>query len=320
MNKILILTNKEDITVDFVIDKLIESNAEYFRFNTEEIGSELTLKISSDNFNILITDNKKNEQIDISSFDSVYYRRPKLPPVPNNLSTGEKYFVSQELTVILDYISLSLDNKLWLNRISDIKKAENKINQQRVAKDIGFKIPISGITNVPSIAKNFISSQSKTIIKPLKIGLIEENEINSKIVYTNEINQHFVDNIDRVSALPVYLQQKIEKQADIRVTIVGKNIYAALIDSQSNEISRTDWRAAQEILPHTKIELPQYLQEYCLNLTAYFNLNFAAIDLVLDKDNKYYFLEINPNGQWAWIEQILKYPISQSIAEYLIGN
>jgi biotin carboxylase len=27
------------------------------------------------------------------------------------------------------------------------------------------------------------------------------------------------------------------------------------------------------------------------------------MDFVLDESGEYYFLEMNPNGQWAWIEE-----------------
>ncbi|EIE01432.1 MvdC/MvdD family ATP grasp protein [Leptospira licerasiae] len=320
MNNVLIITNKEDITVDFVISRLIELGVNYFRFNTEEIGSELSIKIHSVNFGISIYDNIKNKEINLSYFDSVYYRRPKLPIIPINTSPGEALFLSQEITVILEYVNLSLANKKWLNTVSDLKRAENKLNQLRIAKEIGFNIPESLVTNIPEIAQKFISDQISAIIKPLKVGLIEEPNANSKIVYTNEINDKFIANIDRVSVFPVYIQRKVEKAFDIRVTIVAEEIFAVSIDSQSNEYSRTDWRAAKEILPHQSIDLPEKIQKFCFSIMKYYNLNFAAIDLVLSNDGEYYFLEINPNGQWAWIEQLTNYPISQSIANFLVIN
>ncbi|MDI7174870.1 MvdC/MvdD family ATP grasp protein [Leptospira santarosai] len=321
MNKVLIITNKEDVTVDFVVDKLITLRAEYFRLNTEDFGSALSIKIDPTKRQILIKDNYKNEITDLSSFDSVYYRRPKLPENPLNLTSGEVKFYSQEMNVVLEYISYFLENKRWLNKIENIRKTENKINQLTVAQNIGFSIPNSIITNMPAEAEIFITNNiGKSILKPLKVGFIEEKQYSSKIVYTNEVNQHFRDNINRVSLLPVYLQDKIEKKFDIRVTIVGEMIFAAQIDSQTNDVSKIDWRASKEILPHVQIQLPTLIKEYCLNLMKHFELNFSAIDLILDENNNYVFLEINPNGQWAWIEQLLNYPISLSIANYLIGK
>ncbi len=47
---------------------------------------------------------------------------------------------------------------------------------------------------------------------------------------------------------------------------------------------------------------------------------FGAIDLVVDKNNNHYFLEINPNGQWAWLEKLLDFPISKTIVDHLINH
>ena len=58
----------------------------------------------------------------------------------------------------------------------------------------------------------------------------------------------------------------------------------------------------------------------CLKLTKKLELNFSAIDLILDKNKDYIFLEINPNGQWAWIEKRLGYNISCEIIKLLMEN
>ena len=42
-----------------------------------------------------------------------------------------------------------------------------------------------------------------------------------------------------------------------------------------------------------KVIYLHYLKEKILKLMKYFKLNIAAIDVVLGKDNKLYFLEIN---------------------------
>lgn len=102
------------------------------------------------------------------------------------------------------------------------------------------------------------------------------------------------------------------------MTVVGEHIFAAKINSQLSSESLTDWRAANNILPHEKIQLPNELESKCLELNRYFKLNFSAIDFILDTNNEYFFLEINPNGQWAWIEQLLEYPISKAITDILL--
>ena len=71
--------------------------------------------------------------------------------------------------------------------------------------------------------------------------------------------------------------------------------------------------------PHQEIELPRKVEEQCRLLVSELGLRFGAIDLVRTVDDQYYFLEINPNGEWLWIEDALGYPIAASIASQLLG-
>ena len=49
-----------------------------------------------------------------------------------------------------------------------------------------------------------------------------------------------------------------------------------------------------------------------------FELKFGAFDFIVNKSDEWIFLEINPNGQWLWLEKILDIPISECIFKYLI--
>jgi D-alanine-D-alanine ligase-like ATP-grasp enzyme len=68
---------------------------------------------------------------------------------------------------------------------------------------------------------------------------------------------------------------------------------------------------------HRDHDLPASIAEQCVRLTQSFNLRFSAIDLVLDVEGEYWFLEMNPNGQWAWVESRVGLPISETIVDEL---
>ena len=102
------------------------------------------------------------------------------------------------------------------------------------------------------------------------------------------------------------------------MTVVGEKLFPVKIESQEYEESRIDWRRGTNIISHKYIELPKIISRQCINLVKHLNLIFGAIDLVIDKEGNFYFLEINPNGQWAWIEKRLNLPISQEIATLLL--
>jgi len=318
MNKILIITNKEDITVDYVVNKLNSLSADYYRFNTEEIGTSLDIKLDFSDNKFYLFDTIKNINIDFNEFDSIYFRRPKLPFIDNDLTEGEKKFLTKEYTALLEGVYRILDNKKWLNNVYDIRHVENKIYQLLCAGELGFKIPSSLITNISKEAHTFSEKFSDVIFKPMKNGFIEESKRNSKILYTTLVDDFFLKNLDRIKPCPCYFQEHIEKKYDVRVTYINKICYSASIYSQSYETSKTDWRKTDFILQHERIDIPEPIREKCVLLCNKFNLNFAAIDFIVDQSGDYWLLEINPNGQWAWIEEILKYPITSNIIDYLI--
>jgi glutathione synthase/RimK-type ligase-like ATP-grasp enzyme len=107
--------------------------------------------------------------------------------------------------------------------------------------------------------------------------------------------------------------------ADIRVTVVGEQVFPAKIHSQEFEETMVDWRKGENAkVKHERIELPPEIEDKCIELTKRLGLHFGAIDFVLDRGMNYVFLEINPNGQWGWIEKRLGYDISGEIVALLL--
>lgn len=316
---ILIISNKDDITSDFIVKRLKERSASFYRLNTDEIGKTVSVTFDFSKHEYFIYDERAGIEIDLRYVKSVYFRRPELPLISNEISQSEQHFIRSELFFCLEGLYKVLGNAFWLNRVEAIREAENKAWQLINARELGFIIPESLITNKPKDALSFYRrNNGDCIIKPIKSGLVK-GVAEEAIIFTNKITLD-EGNIERVKPSPIYMQRCIGKKADVRVTVVGRRIYAALIHSQDYEESKVDWRAAGFPLAHTRINLPEELQQKCLILSAKFKLNFAAIDFILTEEDEFIFLEINPNGQWAWVEKRLNYNISNEICNLLVQN
>jgi len=317
MTKVLVITNKNDITSDFIIQKLKERGVFFYRFNTEELSKNcfVTLDFQKDNF--LLYDKILGYRINLKEFSSVYFRRPELPKIClDNLNDGEHLFLKNEFLYALEGIYKILKNSYWISPVHAIREAENKIYQLELAKSIGLEIPNSIITNSFSDTLNFYDANiGKCIVKPIKIGLIED-KYNPKVVFTSYLNKR-PDSKTQVETSPNFFQSHIKKKYDVRVIIVGEKVFATLIHSQENQDTKVDWRKGENILKHTKFELPKNIIEKCILLLKSLNLRFGAIDFILDTNNNLIFLEINPNGQWAWIEKQTGYQISNEIVNLL---
>lgn len=314
---ILFITNKEDITTDFVVKRIKKSGANYYRFNTEDLFSsvDICLDFGKNKFELL---DERKGVIGLNKISSVYFRRPKVPIISLNLDVGERNFILNEYHSLLNGIYNILSNKLWINYVCSIREAENKIYQLVLAKKIGFRIPKTMITNYSDSAYQFIkTNRFNCILKPIRSGFVDDPD-NPRVIFTNKINKSKVKELKRIKYCPSIFQNNIEKEADVRVTVVGEKLFPVKIESQEYEESRIDWRRGTNIISHKYIELPKIISRQCINLVKHLNLIFGAIDLVIDKEGNFYFLEINPNGQWAWIEKRLNLPISQEIATLLL--
>jgi hypothetical protein len=102
------------------------------------------------------------------------------------------------------------------------------------------------------------------------------------------------------------------------ITLHSKGNLAAEIDSQATNHTRHDWRRYDHdhtpIRPHA---LPPMQAELCRRLVRRLGLAYGAIDLIVAPDGRHVFVEINPNGQYLWIEDATGLPITEAVCELL---
>jgi len=317
MTYVLLITNNTDVTTDFIVRELSDRKVPFYRFNTETLGSSVFVELDFTAHIFFLKEPAKDICIDLTTVSAVYFRRPEIPVVNKGLSPGEINFVRAEYIFTLEGIYSVLHNARWLNHVNDIRLAENKIYQLLVAQKLGFTIPQSIVTNLPQAALSFYNrNHQHCIIKPVKSGLVE-SEQEEGVIFTNPLILDEQSSA-RIKPCPVYLQQQVDKESDLRITVVGNKVFAAKIHSQESTDAMVDWRRSPQPLAHTEIQLPGEVEQKCIELTKKLSLNFGAIDMILDKDGNYFFLEINPNGQWAWIEKRIGLPISKTITDTLL--
>lgn len=302
---ILIITHKNDYTADYLIDKLNSLNIPYFRFNCEDF---LRYKIN------LEFGNTKGVTINnLSKFSSVWYRRTMLPDLDCE-NESERIYLMSEMNIFLKNLFEVISAK-WLSTPSSVLQAENKFRQLCIAKEIGFNVPKTLVTTDKKELISFISENDKTVIKPLGSGRINYANNSAKLIFTNILDQEVINRIDSFELTPVIYQSYIEKEIELRVTVVGCDIFAASVDSQSLEETSVDWRRKK--IKFEEYTLPEDLKQKCLLMLNKLDISYGAFDFIKGKDGLFYFLEINPNGQWVWVEKDTGMLISDSIIKFL---
>ena len=125
---------------------------------------------------------------------------------------------------------------------------------------------------------------------------------------------HDEDCYDSIELTPVYIQNYVQKSYEVRVTVIDDNYFAVKILSDNS----VDWRDGNN--QYELIDVPEEVRECIKMMMKDFQLRFGAIDYIVSNDGKWYFLEINPNGQWQWLESILNLSISDCIMKVLLGG
>lgn len=327
---VLILTHLNEITVGKIESYLKEMGQRTVRVNTDELfqaGLRLNLSLSQQGLGGRIK--FRDSSFDIKDIKSVWYRRPKKFVVPpdHEGTEEEREFVESEFRAALWSLYTTIDC-FWMNKpLQAVRLFEhNKLLQLKVASSVGLAVPETLISNDPGELIGFAEKLGGVIaVKVICSRIFQESHL-SWGIYTNKVLVNFLKEHERDLVIaPIMAQEYVPKKFELRVTIVGANVFACAIHSQESEKTTDDWRHYDfDNVPHESYQLPEEIKEKLLAFMNAADLSFGAIDMVVKPDGEFVFLEINPSGQFSWIENITGLPISKAIAETLahppIGN
>ena len=310
---ILLVTNRRDITMDYVVAELKRRGTPFYRLNTELLPQSISTMSGRDRkaWSIRIDDREvRGDQI-----TAAYFRRPG---APNSLDSvkdlAEKSYIESEWGSFLKSLYMCLED-VWFSSPTQIFLAEDKPRQLVLAHELGFDIPEVCVTNDWTSVRKLID-QHGAIGKPLREAVLSGG--NERVMFTHRIDTLSESDAEAIALAPFIVQREILKRYDVRVTVVGTKVFATAIWSQANAETEVDWRQGTRTdLKHERIELEESISQRCIDLVRALGLRFGAIDFVCDQDGKLWFLEVNPNGQWAWIENLTGYPISRAIVDEL---
>ncbi len=123
----------------------------------------------------------------------------------------------------------------------------------------------------------------------------------------------------RVSGVPVLVQPYVEKAYELRVTAVGDRLFTCRIDSQGSRRTATDWRLYDFAnTPHSVETLDTATEGAIQALLKTAELTFAAIDMIVNREGEVIFVEMNPSGQFGWLESLVNPRIHEAIVDWLL--
>ena len=318
---VLLITNTNDGDHTDKVEAGIRARGwEAVRLNTDRLATEITVSYRFVNGSkSIIGIHTANKMVDLAVVTNVWYRRPE-PPTLTISNEAQREFAIGEYEEFLNNLWFILRDRFWVNDFLALVRARPKLPQLDVASSLGFKVPQTCVTNNPKVFREFYEQHRQLIYKTLRRPYIGTRERIEYSVPTSRIEEKHLSDIERLLPnAPGFFQEYIQKQYEVRVTIIGNQVFAAKIESAAGPVPVTDWRSgvARGTIEVSSFQVPTLIEEQCRKFLNYYNLRFGAIDLICNPEGEYVFLENNPNGQWFWIEHLTRQPLTDSMCELL---
>jgi glutathione synthase/RimK-type ligase-like ATP-grasp enzyme len=231
-----------------------------------------------------------------------------VPLLPKTLGDeAEEQHVAGEWTEALEGFLAHIPRERWINHPAANAHAAHKLEQLTRARQFELAIPVTLLTQSAEEALAFWQECGGcVVVKPLSSGYLERLVAeNDTQVFTSAVTQEDINSFDLVTHCPTLFQKRIDKSYDVRATIIDDfSVFVKLVatdrDCQRLDIRRNN----MEDVKYSPVEPPEAIRSATLALIRSYGLRFAAIDFAIDKFGNWVFLEINPNGQWAWLDLI----------------
>ncbi|MFJ6718106.1 ATP-grasp ribosomal peptide maturase [Streptomyces sp. NPDC091259] len=307
---VLVTTEADDVTADMVISELNRRGVPVVRFNPADIGDSLTVSARyggrpTPMVGRLLTPSRDAY---LENVRAVYWRRSTWPAFPD-LSPNDALCAAAQTRYGLGGILHALDRPLWVNHPLRNAEADYEPHQLALAHRLGLAIPQTLVTNDPNEACAFVAANPAVIHKTLRSTSYQRDGV-PLVSWAEQVTANEID--DRVRVVPHLFQERVENAYDVRVLIVGRRVFAVGIESDL-----LDWRRDYSALAYSVITLPTDLQTALLAFLYAFGLQSGSFDLAVDRAGTHWLLELNPNGQWGWLEEHTGLPMATAFADLL---
>ncbi|MGH3829560.1 MAG: MvdC/MvdD family ATP grasp protein [Pseudonocardiaceae bacterium] len=313
---VLILARDLDPTADRMVTLLGERGVEVFRVNTAWFPTHVQVSVELRNARWCGVLTAPHGRLDLDRVHAVWYRSPEAYRMPPELSPTEAHHARVEAKYGLGGVLASLPG-LWCNHPSRVADAAYKPVQLVRAAAAGLAVPDTLITNEPNAVREF-AADGATVTK-LVGGMAIDEEGVRKNVYTRLLEEGDFTDLRGVEHSTHLFQRWVPKARECRVTVIGPNITAAAITAGSPQ-GYVDYRTDYDNLSCELVDPPERVIAGIRLLMTGFGLVFGALDFVITPAGEWVFLEINPTGQYGFIEHATGAPLSAQLADLLAGT
>lgn len=274
-------------------------------------------------FTITVSDSEElvfwynGQRINPHMIDAAWFRRPTDFGIQfENEDRATRLSVDNERMAAQHALWDAIPAGRWLNAPAANRLAGQKLSQLARARQLGFAVPKTIVANRREAIEQHLASES--IIFKSFYGIVSKSSGSSNAVYTTLFKNPFPERPAIALPYPGIWQEYIPKAREWRITVVGDSVFDVAIITQAN--AKDDWRRPldDKSVTYRHEVFPETEKRKCFALLRAYGLRFGAFDFIETPDGRIVFLEMNPNGQYGWLEQELGLPISEAIASELL--
>lgn len=309
---VLLLTCRHDFSTDYIAAALADQAVDFLRLNSEDLPYLDVCWCPSEPSLVVGGRGLPTTRIG-PELRGVLVRRPT--SLRSAIGSTQEILAAQHWLTFIHGIQ-SFQGSRWMNQPASDYLAENKMVQLRAALDVGFRIPSTVVTNSAETALKYLPNRTGFAVKGLDTVLWRQAQ-DQYFCFTQLFNARELENCD-LASLPTTVQENLTPKTDVRVTVVGDRVWAAVITHPEGPIEG-DWRIHSGQVNYGDHCLPDAVRHRCVSLVQRLELSFAAIDLALC-GAEYFYLELNPVGEWAWLAESLGWDVAQAMASWLVAK
>lgn len=327
---VIVFVPDADVHSEMIRDKLIDRGVDVFEINPTRINDiGLAFTLSGNRLGGYLRFAPGRVQInEISSFVGIY---TDFRIIGDTMSDRIRAFSQREWVITMNGLYLLTRDRLWINPLEPVMFFEPKLSQLKYAADLGFDIPDTIITTEKDEVMPFVNSYENGVaLKLAGHNPLPFSEHKGKMaIYTSRLSRTDLKdaNFDSMGYAPTLLQEYVEKRTELRAYVVGDRVFCAEIFSQSDDMTRVDWRKYPLIEKDGKsiidddrwvckpMELGGDIRSKCIGIVRKLGLTYGAVDLIRTPENRYVFLEVNSMGAFKFIEERTNLGISDAIVE-----
>ncbi|MFG2668360.1 MvdC/MvdD family ATP grasp protein [Streptomyces sp. NPDC048387] len=311
---VLVVTYALDPTADFVLRELNARGVPFWRTDLADFPTRTTLSAElRPGGGWAGSWSGEARGVDLSEVRAVWWRKPTRHEFAGTMSGPEQQFASVQAKQAMTVLS-ALPDVLWVNRPQANADCTKPV-QLAAAAASGLNVPETLITNVPSDVAEFAKSCGGRIITKVLGGIVHTEGGKRGQLYTRRVPaEQWSD--PRIALTAHLFQQEItDKAYEIRVTVVDDQLFPVAIHAPAGP-ARLDWRQDSSSLGYSTAVLPGYVQDGIREMMRRLGLVYAALDFIVDSKGVHHLVDVNPGGQWAWIDRT-RDAITHALADLL---